>query len=245
MLTAIPFSFDAPGESTLHLLSHIYAQRSFELWKLPEIVDWVQSTIDDTLLSRISSVTPLIREQAIREYALGTPENFVRHVIVAENRSVMTFFSPNAVPQTMNAYDPVPPLTALSHYDENYFTASGVNIVPRRPRRRAGGRQEMPEEVGEEENAQIQEMIMEEIRRRQARAQQEVPGAFHDPDDVESLVEFDPNGIDDEIAQDEGDEGSEESSEDEEEDVPAATGGFMETVYNLLWRRDGPNPAEQ
>lgn len=166
----------AKGESTLHLLSHIYAQRAFEVWKGPEIAEWIRSTVNTSLLQRLST-KPSERARAISLFERGTPENFVRHVIVAENRSVMGFLSPNAVPNTMVSFDPVPPRTSLSQYDQTYFG----EVMERTARRRgaASGAHQHPEAGNEEQLIQVQEMIMQEIRRRQGPV--EMPGGLGRP----------------------------------------------------------------
>ena len=44
----------AAGESTIHLLSHLYAQRSAELWKVPELSAWLRTTASEpSLLGRL------------------------------------------------------------------------------------------------------------------------------------------------------------------------------------------------
>lgn len=164
-------SYDAKGESTLHLLSHLYAHRAFELWKVPEVAEWLRSATDAALLKRLASETPPARTRARNAFEDGTPENIVRHVVVAENRAMMAFLSPNAIPRTMVSYDPVPPRTSLSQYDETYF--QGVAIGRRRGRRNQGA----PQIDDDEELIQVQEMIMQEIRRQQL-VGGEVPGAF-------------------------------------------------------------------
>lgn len=203
-----PFlSYSAKGESTIHLLSHLYAQRASELWKVPEVAEWLRSTIDGALLKRLASETSPARIRARNAFENGTPESIVRHVIVAENRAVMTFFSPNAVPRTMVSYDPVPPRTSLSQYDEAYF--QGVAIG--KGRRRDPGVHGRPALGDEEELIQVQEMIMQEIQRRQ-RAAGDVPGAFpgaeHDPEppvhegEVDSEIEASEDEEDEDDDQD-------------------------------------------
>jgi hypothetical protein len=165
-------SYSAKGESTIHLLSHLYAQRAFELWKVPEVAEWLRSSIDATLLKRLASETSPVRTRARNAFEDATPEFIVRHVIVAENQSSMAFLSPNAVPRTMVSYDPVPPRTSLTQYDEAYFL--GVTVGQGR-RRRDPAVHQRPPPGDEEELVQVQEMIMQEIRRRAAG---DVPGAF-------------------------------------------------------------------
>lgn len=243
------FSYSAKGESTLHLLSHLYAQRAFELWKVPEVAEWLRCNIDATLLKRLASETSPVHSRARKAFEDGTPEYIIRHVIVTENRSVMTFLSPNAVPHTMVSYDPLPPGTSLTQYDEAYFQSVAVG---QGHRRRGPAVHQRPPPGDEEELIQVQEMIMQEIRRRVAG---EVPGTFPEHEQgAEPLMH--EGEVDSEIEESEYEEGG-----DDRDLVssllasiyhdngklfvqPAATGGFMQGLYNLVWRRDPTSNAE-
>lgn len=193
----------APGESSLHFLSHLYAHRASALWKVPEVAEWLQSSVDASVLSQLSSrKVPTLRTRALERFASGTPQNFARHIIVTEIRSLLSFISPQAIPPSMVAYDPVPPLRPLSTYDERYF--AGVTGTLHRsggPGRARPGQWE----GADDEMAQrmIQEMIMAEIQRDRGG----IPGAFEPDDDVEDVDTIPPD--------------SDEDSEGPETDAPA------------------------
>jgi hypothetical protein len=177
--------FSSPGESTLHLLAHLYATRSAELWKVPDPAEWLRSTTSEpSLLSRLyspssskwTSPTAQAHERAVKYFGrtATTPENIVRHVLVIENRSLMVFLHPNSVPQQMVSYDPVPPRTALSMYDETYFGGRTFHVDSANgERQRVAGAGDIDREL------RIQEMILGDLERRHAlRIGMEVPGAF-------------------------------------------------------------------
>lgn len=115
----------------------------------------------------------------------------------------MGFLSPNAVPPTMVSFDPVPPRTSLSQYDQTYFG----EVMQRTARRRGGASAaHQPEAGDEEELIQVQEMIMQEIRRRQGPVG--MPGGLGQPlheGEVDSDFEDNEEEPDDEDDQ-EGDE---------------------------------------
>ncbi|KAF8318209.1 DUF654-domain-containing protein, partial [Clavulina sp. PMI_390] len=233
----------AKGESTLHLLSHLYTQRSFELWKVPEIAEWIRSTITPSLLQHLSSPSPAleVRRKAITTYGGGTPENFVRHVIVAENRSAMAFFHPGAVPQQMVSFDPLPPRTSLSQYDQDYFR--GVMVRERRGRASGGGAGGAAE-VDDGDQLALQEFIMREIQRGRPQPAGAIPGAFPGGQVHEGDVDdFDEEEtVDLERDQDNG-EDDEDGEEDEEVCVrldrnhPFTQNPFFFSVRMLLQKR--------
>lgn len=55
-------------------------------------------------------------------FSEGPTLDLFRHVIITENRSLIGFFSPAMVNHTtMHAYDPVPPASSVTNYDDAYF----------------------------------------------------------------------------------------------------------------------------
>jgi hypothetical protein len=189
------------------LLSHIYAQRSFELWKVPEVSEWLKETISANLLSELSSKKPSLRVQAEEKYSSGTPQNISRHILVIENRQLMSFLSPQALPPSMVSFDPLPPSYSRSAYNEEYFATIGR--LPSRSYAR-GGRaaeviaQQLAAENNVENPALLQELIMQAIEReRQERGGAEImPGALEPEPQEEEFFE----------------EEEEEEDEDEEND---------------------------
>ncbi|KAF9069168.1 transcriptional repressor TCF25-domain-containing protein [Rhodocollybia butyracea] len=105
----------------LHLLSHIYVQRSFSLWKDPKIADWFAETMTSHFSSLPSSLPPTPRRNRfITMYSEGErtgalPYAVYRHLLVLEStlsfRSLLPFI-PNPVLSSNNsglACDPLPP----------------------------------------------------------------------------------------------------------------------------------------
>ncbi|EAU82353.2 cytoplasmic protein [Coprinopsis cinerea okayama7 len=110
--------------AALHLLSHLYVQRSNTLWK--EHTDWLTTTATETfekLPSRLP-VTPT-RQAFLDLYEHPGPRFAAyRHLIVLESdhRSLFPFI-PRTVQQNSRSLscDPLPPTTAVSSYDEAFF----------------------------------------------------------------------------------------------------------------------------
>ncbi|KAF9029393.1 transcriptional repressor TCF25-domain-containing protein [Rhodocollybia butyracea] len=119
----------------LHLLSHIYVQRSFSLWKDPKIADWFAETMTSHFSSLPSSLPPTPRRNRfITMYSEGErtgalPYAVYRHLLVLEStlsfRSLLPFI-PNPVLSSNNsglACDPLPPpnKVRLSEYGDEFF----------------------------------------------------------------------------------------------------------------------------
>ena len=59
--------------------------------------------------------------RATRYFASGPTQAICRHVLVSEIRSLVSFFPPRMLGEEMQAYDPLPPRTTTTQYDEAYF----------------------------------------------------------------------------------------------------------------------------
>lgn len=121
-LSPDPSNLKAP-EAVLHLLSHLYAQRSFPLWK--DEASWFTSTVTTEFSSLPASLpVSLQRQDFLSLYAnVNLRYSVYRHVIVLET-SYRRLFS--YIPQEVLAVkslqcDPLPPPTAATSYDDAFF----------------------------------------------------------------------------------------------------------------------------
>ncbi|KAJ7174569.1 transcriptional repressor TCF25-domain-containing protein [Mycena filopes] len=112
-----------PPEAVLHLLSHLYAQRSFPLWK--EESTWFSSTVTTEFASLPTSLpVPIRRQDFLSLYANPNLRfSIYRHVTVLES-SLRRLFA--YIPQEVLAVkalqcDPLPPPTAVTAYDDAFF----------------------------------------------------------------------------------------------------------------------------
>lgn len=135
-----PDASSLPTESAavLHLLSHLYAQRSFSLWKVPERTSWFARTVVATLAdlppsydNTSSSYRGFVTLFSKRELTYSV----YRHTTVLEASCRRLFgFIPRAVTDAKHlACDPLPPPTRVSDYDEEFFRGAedALNVRPR------------------------------------------------------------------------------------------------------------------
>lgn len=110
-------------EATLHLLSHLYAQRSSPIWK--EEASWFASTVT----AEFSSLPASLPVSHRRQDFLSLYENVnlrysvYRHVMVLETTYRRLFsYIPQAVLNVKALQcDPLPPPTAVTSYDDAFF----------------------------------------------------------------------------------------------------------------------------
>lgn len=131
-------SLPAESAAVLHLLSHLYAQRSFSLWKVPQRTSWFARTVVATLAdlppsydNTSSPYRGFVTLFSKRELTYSV----YRHTTVLEASCRRLFgFIPRAVTDAKHlACDPLPPPTRVSDYDEEFFRGAedALNVRPR------------------------------------------------------------------------------------------------------------------
>ncbi|KAH7927045.1 DUF654-domain-containing protein [Leucogyrophana mollusca] len=132
-------SFATAAESVLHLLSHLYAQRSAPLWKSASLSKWFQTTVDGIIPQLNAQRSNTMRERFLRMYAPTTTQYSVyRHVLVLEQtyRSLFSFIPRDVMLAKQLACDPLPPLSAVTRYDDDFFKgAEDIFAIQPRSRR--------------------------------------------------------------------------------------------------------------
>lgn len=242
-----------PAASTVHLLSHLYAHRSVSIWKQPTHVEWMQKTISKIPLSQLgggakpTTMKPRsLLSGSLAFFAHGPTLDLFRHVIITENRSLIGFFSPSMVNHTtMHAYDPVPPASSVTNYDDEYFGQEMKRAFQREQQARA---RQMMQRVIQQHQAQggvlgdmddadladpeIQRMLLQRI----VAAHGEGAGPdFNPPMQAGGM----PGGFEDD------DELEDEDADEEGAEVEGQAGqggGILQTLWDGLW--GGPPVAD-
>ncbi|KAA1478640.1 DUF654-domain-containing protein [Dentipellis sp. KUC8613] len=137
----VPSWTSSEPESVLHLLSNIYAQRSFSIWKEPEHSTWLAQTASSLVSSSSlpSSVTAGTGHAALTTLlrtSRGFAPSVYRHVLVLTAAVGGTAlaqrlrpFVPQAASATL-ACDPLPPPTRVSTYDAAFFSGAEDVFAP-------------------------------------------------------------------------------------------------------------------
>jgi hypothetical protein len=107
------------------LLSHLYAQRSFPIWKDPEHCTWFADTVTSTYASSASDIPFNAQRLSFFElYLLPNPRySLYRHIVVLDDsyRRLNAFIPKEILEMKMLTCDPLPPPTCVSKYDEEFF----------------------------------------------------------------------------------------------------------------------------
>ncbi|KAF9037062.1 transcriptional repressor TCF25-domain-containing protein [Panaeolus papilionaceus] len=115
-------SLSAPN-GVLHLLSHLYVQRSLPLWK--EHSSWFASTVKDTFQSLPSTLPITGRRKAFMSQYGNTNlrHSVYRHIMVLETsyRRLFSYIPRSVLDVKSLACDPLPPLTLKTMYNDDFF----------------------------------------------------------------------------------------------------------------------------
>lgn len=120
---------DAPT-NVMHLLSHIYVARNEALWKDASRIKWFETQLSLALPNIDSSDSRTARNDALAliqsprdpiDESINVPLYICRHVLCSESTSWLGFLPPVITKKPFEAFDPLPPTTATSAYDNDYF----------------------------------------------------------------------------------------------------------------------------
>jgi hypothetical protein len=121
-------SNESADESVLHLLSHIYVQRSHALWKDPSRSSWFAETVTELvrtsqLPSKATATTGFARLQGLIRRDGNFDVSIYRHVVVLGSpaQSLLPFIPAHVIGNNRLACDPLPPPSSQSQYNEEFF----------------------------------------------------------------------------------------------------------------------------
>ncbi|KAJ7201070.1 transcriptional repressor TCF25-domain-containing protein [Mycena pura] len=110
-------------EALLHLLSHLYAQRSFSLWKGE--VTWFTNTVTAEFSSIPASLPVALRRQDFLTLYQNVNLRYsvYRHVMVLETsyRRLFSYIPQDVLSAKSLQCDPLSPPTAVTSYDDTFF----------------------------------------------------------------------------------------------------------------------------
>lgn len=139
----------SPAVAVLHLLSHLYVQRSLPLWK--EHSSWFSSTVMMAFPSLPSSLP--ITEKRLAFLSMFENVNLqysvYRHILVLETsyKSLFSFIPRKIFEGKALACDPLPPPASINYYDQNYFQGLEDVYTERRGRRQRAVNQRALEDL--------------------------------------------------------------------------------------------------
>lgn len=142
-------SLSSAAHNFLHLLSHLYAQRSSPLWKDSKRASWFASTVASVVLR--ADWNQVRRKNLFEFYKpIGPRYSAYRQITILETsyRNLFAFIPREILNVKQLACDPLPPPTATNSYDAIFFKGvDDVFSIRHRTRRDAAGDQRLLERL--------------------------------------------------------------------------------------------------
>jgi hypothetical protein len=134
-------------DSALWLLTQIYANRSVSLWKIPETLAWLNSTLQSAA-SEMNSI-PRIGPAAFSVAGPSFVKSVVRHAIVSDLKPLAPFIgSILSALGSQEGYDIVQPEgEGVTVYDDQYFSTASAETAKKRREGLSGGQQRRRERI--------------------------------------------------------------------------------------------------
>ena len=121
-------SNDLAEESLLHLLSHIYVQRSHALWKDPTRSSWFAETVTELVRTgqlppKATATAGFTRLQSLVRRSGDFDISIYRHVVIlgSSAQRLLPFIPAHIINKNNLACDPLPPPSFKSQYNDEFF----------------------------------------------------------------------------------------------------------------------------
>ncbi|KAG7092016.1 hypothetical protein E1B28_008399 [Marasmius oreades] len=197
-------------QAVLHMLSHLYVQRAWSLWKPPAISSWLSETVRNMFSStNINRLPPTLkRTRILHLYSPKCPTSDLlsrsvwRHILVLESnyRSLIKFIPRSVVEARGLSCDPLPPPSRVTEYNTEFF--AGVE----EEEGGSGGRRRMTRAQREVDERRLARLVPDAGFRRQIQElfnanpllAERIPGGVFEF--AQRLAQMPPDVLDDLIA---------------------------------------------
>ncbi len=104
-------------QAGLELLTRLYVGRSYHVWKLPELLPWLERNCK-AVLERVDAKEPAVADAAAKRKTRyqGVPRNIYRHVIMSDMPETTTSLPREMAETAVLSYDPLPPADSIDLY---------------------------------------------------------------------------------------------------------------------------------
>ncbi|KAL7310429.1 hypothetical protein PS15m_009933 [Mucor circinelloides] len=194
-----------------------YIERTFEMWKEPEVLEWLKS-VGSSTLPVVVNQPQKIQQRLLCDEKENVPLSVCRYIVLIDIQKLLSYLPSSVTSSSYQMYDPLPPTDSETMYDINERAsfmsgaASYLGGTPTDPqslmnmmRNLLTGNRLPP---GSQE--EVQRLLVELERLRTENANQ-APGAF--PDDGSQDDEYP------ELVQEMRDAAAEEGEQDEDDDL--------------------------
>ncbi|KJE89045.1 transcription factor 25 [Capsaspora owczarzaki ATCC 30864] len=107
------------SELNLHQITTLYVERSFSLWKEPEVAPWLLR-VANSVMQLYDAKSP-VSEAGLhvrKTFYVKTPLNVVRHIVLSDLKGAIGALTQESRPARFDMHDPLPPPDSESQYTE-------------------------------------------------------------------------------------------------------------------------------
>ncbi|KAG2232357.1 hypothetical protein INT48_007372 [Thamnidium elegans] len=222
----VPLTQYIPNEY-MDIMQLSYIERTHEMWKEPEVLEWLKINADLCLDYAIQNPN-IIQQKLLCEQKNDIPLSVCRYIVLIDIQKLMSYLPASITSQSYQMYDPLPPADSTTMYDINdRMRTRGITNVAQQD---VGGLinmlQNLLGRIPADNQDQVRQMMAQLENIRQERAGQ-LPGAFpgtendyaEDEDDLRAQLDDLRDSIAGNlIPEAEREEGEEEEFEEEEYD---------------------------
>ncbi|WWC72536.1 uncharacterized protein I206_106498 [Kwoniella pini CBS 10737] len=117
--------------NVIHLLAHIYVSRSEALWKDEKRIKWFSKQVAEAIPKLNETSAKEARDDALAliqsprdplDEEIDVPIYICRHILCSESTNFLGFLPTSISSKNFNSFDPLPPTTSTSIYDNSYFS---------------------------------------------------------------------------------------------------------------------------
>ncbi|KAI8059487.1 transcriptional repressor TCF25-domain-containing protein [Gongronella butleri] len=110
-----------PMDDTLSLLTALYVDRAHQLWKEPEVLSWLSSTVSSMSAGGATEQTALSKLPVSRDNGNDdendVPLNVCRHILFLDQRELLALLPRTVTQQNSHVNDPLPPSNSETAYE--------------------------------------------------------------------------------------------------------------------------------
>ncbi|KAL9544444.1 hypothetical protein MBANPS3_007622 [Mucor bainieri] len=191
----------------MEIIQLSYIERTFEMWKEPEVLEWFKG-VGSSTLSAVVSQPQTIQQKLLCEEKDSVPLSVSRYIVLIDIQKLLSYLPRGVTSTSYHMYDPLPPPDSEVSYDtrERMSVGSGFRGL----RLGNGGQMDAQTVINavrellasnqlapaSQEEAQ---QLLQELERHRADNANHIPGAFPaDADQYPELVQELRNAAEDE-----------------------------------------------
>lgn len=116
--------FSIPNEY-MEIMQLSYIERTFEMWKEPEVLEWLKG-VGSSTLPVVVNQPQTIQQKLLCEEKDQVPLSVSRYIVLIDIQKLLSYLPWGVTSTSYHMYDPLPPPDSWSSYDPSERAHSGA-----------------------------------------------------------------------------------------------------------------------